>query len=214
MKKIKLTAYTDAASYNNGKKIPYLPEHSGSAGVILYQDTIIIGKSMYNPNSSISFGELYAIYMILKEVYNLAVDSYKLIDLVLYSDSAYCVQSINDWMRGWKARSKGGVWTNASNDRVAYQSLFMAIDDLLNETDYLKVKIKHISGHIDMSKNSHVAKATTRYKRFNKESITPEELKRHTKFNDLCDRYAKDTLRIGMEGGVLCERNRDVFEKY
>ena len=213
MKKIKLTAYTDAASYNNGRKISSLPEHSASAGVVLYDDVVIIGKSVYNENSTISFGELYAIYMILKEVTNLAIESDKQVKLTLFSDSAYCVQSINDWMSGWIKRSKNGIWYSSSGDKVAYQDLMKAINELVNHNDMVDVKIKHISGHIDMYNKKHVKKALERYYRFNREPVSLEELVVHTKYNDLCDRYAKTSLRIGMEGGKHCERNRDIFEK-
>ena len=49
MNEISLTAYTDAAAFNNGRKIPSLPEHSASAGVILFDDS-------WNSYSTVSAG--------------------------------------------------------------------------------------------------------------------------------------------------------------
>lgn len=204
---IKLTAYTDAASYNNGKKIRNLPEHSASAGIILFKDSIIASVSTYNPDSSISYGEMLAIYNILNKCYWIATESNKCIKLILHSDSAYCVQAINEWLKGWKSRQKNGVWIKSTGEPVAYQSLISEIDKFINQTDELDISIRHISGHIDINNNKSMAKAMKVYKRFNNKQISNEELARHEVYNDLCDIYAKEVLKRGMMGEIDYERN-------
>ena len=42
MKKVNLTAYTDAASYNNGKKNFKDPENSSSFGIIIYDRNLYV----------------------------------------------------------------------------------------------------------------------------------------------------------------------------
>lgn len=197
MNEISLTAYTDAAAFNNGRKIPSLPEHSASAGVILFDDIIIVSTSRFNPNSTISFGELTAIRILLKKVYELAKESNNFINLELYSDSAYSVQAINIWMKDWKKRSNGKYWFNSSGARVAHQDILEDIDSLMSN-DFMKVTLRHISGHIDCSKKKHITKAKERFRRFNLQDVTLEELLIHTKYNDLCDAYAKCVLKESM----------------
>lgn len=217
MREIKLKAYTDASSFNNGKKNPSLPEHSASAGVILMEsdDSIVIIDSVYtyNPNSSISFGEIIAIYNILSRVEYLASNVDLNVSLTLHSDSAYCVQAINDWMPNWKKRQRNGIWIKSTGEPVAYQSIFEEIDRILN-LDNLSIKIKHIAGHIDMSNKKHVMKAMKNYLRFNKKEVSVETLQKHTYFNDMCDVYAKEVLRLGMRGELKNEREKRNFVKY
>ena len=212
-KKIRLTAYTDAASFNNGMKVASLPEHSGSAGVILYDDVIIASISSFNPNSSISYGEMYAIHCVLAKVYDLAYKSNSFIELTLHSDSAYCVQSINDWMKSWKRNSSRGIWYKSSGEPVAYQEMLETIDKLL-DNEYLKCRVKHISGHIDLSNEKDMNKAMKRYKRFNHEKVSHEQLVTHVIYNDICDRYAKRVLKLGMEGEIEYVGNNKVFKKH
>ena len=193
MREINLVAYTDSAAYNNGKKIPSLPEHSSSVGIILYGDSIILGKSKFNPNTDNSYGELYAIYLILKKIYKLANQTDSHINLILYSDSAYVVQSINDWIPHWKCKN----WRNSTGKEVAHKHLFEQIDSLLS-SECLDVIIYHISGHINMNKPKDIEKALKRFKRFNGFEISVDELEFHVTCNDICDRYAKEKLRLNI----------------
>lgn len=213
MRDIKLEAYTDASSFNNGKKDPTLPEHSCSAAVLVYKGDVIYGTSYHNPNTSISYGELFAIYMILTDFSKLAKESirdnnYK---LVLHSDSAYCVQSLNSWIKNWKKKSNNGIW-NTSTGPVAYQDLMREIDDILNNKSF-DITIRHIKGHIDVDKPKDMKKAMSTWIRFNDVEITEEDLKTHIFFNDVCDRYAVQTLKQGM-GGRDNDRVRKKFKKH
>lgn len=211
---ITLSAYTDAASFNNGMKVPQLPEHSASAGVILYEDTVIASKHSFNPNTSISFGEIYAIYMILREVGDWVIDSGRAVNLTIHTDSAYALQTLTEWMYTWKSRSINGYWVKSDGTQPAYQYMLETIDKILNYQDGLNVQIKHISGHIDFSKQKHIDKARKRYRRFNGLSISDNELAYHCFYNDICDKYAKKVLELGMRGNKVNERDEKFSEKY
>lgn len=200
MKKI-IMAFTDASSYNNGKRNPKEIEASASAGFLSYRNSFISRIAEYSPNTSISYGEIYAIYLILKEydkLFNKHKDDYV---LILHSDSAYCVQAITKWVFEWKKAARNGKWIKSDGKEVAYQKLFKKIFDIVYNKGY-HIFIKHISGHIDISNSKHICKSIERYKRFNSEEITIEELKYFTFCNDLCDRYAKHILDLGLKGRV------------
>ena len=213
MNKIYLDAYTDASSYNNGRKDPSKPEHSASAGFILYDNIIIDSQYNFNPNSSISYGELFAIYMIINEVYQIATESEQKVVLSLYSDSSYCVQSINVWSKGWRKHiNRRGEWTNSSGEPVVYQEMLEAILDMM-DTEYLKVKIYHVSGHVFESKKK-FKKAFKVFARINGFEPSEDELSRHSVFNDIVDNYAKAVLELGLKGKIKDERQRKKFRKY
>ena len=215
MKKVNLTAYTDAASYNNGKKNFKDPENSSSFGIIIYDRKTLCRISLYNPDTSISFGELFAIHNTIKWCYDTAIKTEHLINLVLYTDSAYSFQSITQWMEGWKKKEVDGKWFNSSGKRVAYQTLLSEIDRYIN-SDNINVNIKHISGHINLSNQKDIKKARDVFKRFNNEPLSDYDLAKHVFYNDICDKSAKEFLKLGMRGDVNSsyEGNERLYEKY
>lgn len=214
MNKIYLNAYTDASSYNNGKKNPTRPEHSASAGFILYDNIIIDSIYNFNPNSSISYGEMFAIYMVMKRVHKLAKKSKQEVYLTIYSDSAYACQSINIWSHNWRKHiNQRGEWTNGSGDPVVYQDLLENILDNM-DSKYLKVRLLHVSGHSEIKSKKDYDKYVKTFKRFNGFIPNLKEIKRHTIFNDIVDNYAKEVLNRGLRGKIEDERTGTIFKKY
>lgn len=57
-------------------------------------------------------------------------------EITIYSDSAYCINSINLWMDGWNKRN----WTNVKNVELL-KPIFLLKNKLNN------VKYNHIRGH-------------------------------------------------------------------
>lgn len=212
MSKIKMAAYTDAAAFNNGKKDPNLPEHSCSAAILVYNDEVIYTTCYHNPNTSISYGELFAIYMILTDFSKLAKNTpennYK---LTLYSDSAYCVQSLNDWIKSWKKQNVNGIW-HKSTGPVAYQEMMQEIDNIINDKSF-DISIRHIKGHIDTTKPKDVKKAMDTWKKINRTKVEEDEIYVHVFYNNVCDKYARDSLKKAM-GGRDNDRVRKKFKKY
>lgn len=213
MNKIKLDVYTDASSFNNGKKDPNLPEHSCSGALLVYEGDVIYATSYHNPNTSISYGELFAIYMILTDFSKLLKSAPKenSYQLTLYSDSAYCVQSLNTWIKNWKKKNVNGIW-NTSTGPVAYQEMMRDIDNILSNKS-IDITIRHIKGHIDVNKSKDIKKARDTWERFNGCKVTDEDLITHVFFNNVCDRYAVQTLKEAM-GGRENDRVRKKFKKY
>lgn len=71
-------------------------------------------------------------------------------DVVLFSDSEYCVKSLNMWIRGWK---KNG-WVNSQAQPVKNRDYFEAIDiELTRVRKTRKVSLVWVRGHSDHSDN-------------------------------------------------------------
>lgn len=218
-KKVIFSAYTDAASYNNGKRNhPNRPEHTCSAGLVHINDDIVYSFHNYNPNSTISYGELFAIHTILTEFGSLLQGTKH--KLILYTDSEYCMKSINVWHYFWIKKAKNGIWYSSSGP-VPYQSMWEEILYILYNNK--NIQVKHISGgHLNvldprMISTTELGKVLktciSRFKRNNGEDITEKEALNHIFYNNVCDQIAKEGLVRGM-GGIENDRYRKTFEKY
>lgn len=60
---------------------------------------------------------------------------------VVYSDSAYCVNSFTKWISGWKANG----WTRAKGKKLENLDLILKYDKLLSKG--YKINLKYIKGH-------------------------------------------------------------------
>lgn len=60
---------------------------------------------------------------------------------IVYSDSAYCINSFTNWIHGWKANG----WTRAKGKKLENLDLIKRYDKLI-EQGY-KVNLKKIQGH-------------------------------------------------------------------
>lgn len=230
-KKITFMAYTDAASYNNGKRChPNKPENTCSAGVVTLGDNILYSFHNYNPNTTISYGELYAIYTLLKEFVPL-LEGTKC-KLILHTDSEYCFKSLNIWYKNWIKNSKNGIWQNTKGP-VPYQRMMEEILCIMKNNN---VQIKHVSGgHFDVlnpkslyrndlgykglsvPRLEYVKAINTCIKRFyrnNGEELNEKQAISHMFFNNICDQIAKKGLEYGMDGSDCYERKRKSFKKF
>lgn len=212
-------AFTDASSYNVTSEYPEEPQHSCSAGVINLGRNIVYSFIHYNENTTISYGELYAIYCILSDFVPLIENTDH--KLILFTDSDFAFKSINVWSKSWKKNAKNGIWYGSSGGQVAYQRLIEAIIDL---KDRANVKIYRISGgHIDISKRDYedsraygkvYKKCRERCIRDNHLYLTSEHTHYCIFYNNICDQMAKAGLELGMEGKRINERERKSFKKF
>lgn len=235
-KKITFMAYTDAASYNNGKRAyPNKPENTCSAGVVTLGDNIIYSFHNYNPNTTISYGELYAIRTLLVEFVPLMKGTK--CKLILHTDSEYCFKSINIWYKNWINKARNGIWYSSTGP-VPYQRMFEEILSLMRNNN---IEIKHVSGgHFNVLDPKSIYRTDKygniietmygkfpkaeyqkaiktcqeRFLRNNKEKITKTQAEDHMFFNNICDQIAKKGLEYGMDGSDCRERKRKSFEKF
>lgn len=124
--------YTDGACSGNQKK----ENLGGYAAVVVFQDKVLKNITGAEQNTTNNRMELTAIIEGLKSLKT------KRIPVVVRSDSAYCVNCINQgWFKKWKANG----WRNAKNKPVENKDLWTALFDIASTFSY--IKFEKVAGH-------------------------------------------------------------------
>ena len=127
--------YTDGACTKNG-----CAENVGGFAVVVYKDGELVetySKREYNTTNNIC--EMKAIlYAIIK---------YGKTNPIIYSDSAYAINSFTVWRHNWKANG----WRKADGSPVKNLELIQAFDDLI-ENGY-QFCLKKVKGHSNCEGN-------------------------------------------------------------
>lgn len=115
------------------------PGPGGYGLVILKDDNIIQWRhSAFCDNTTNNREEMKAII----EAFRLADLGFPNEDVFIYSDSAYCVNMINDWIWNW---SKNG-WKNSKKKEVENIDLVKEIYSYINK-EFYHCQVVKISGH-------------------------------------------------------------------
>ena len=61
---------------------------------------------------------------------------------IIYSDSAYCVNAINNWMRGWAANG----WKNSKNRTIENEDLIKLLWSYFSKP-FFNVEVRKVVGH-------------------------------------------------------------------
>ena len=130
--------YVDGSCSGNGEK-----ENFGGIGVVLVKDNKVI-KKYSKPvfNTTNNRAELKAVIFAIQiaKILNRHVPR----EILIYSDSAYVVQTVNKWMFNWA--SKG--WKKADNKEPENLDLVKTLYQLMQFERAIKVvKIKGHNGH-------------------------------------------------------------------
>lgn len=104
--------------------------------------------------------EMKAILHVFKLAAKVAPDA----DIIIYSDSAYCVNMINDWI--WKWANNG--WKNSKKQTVENLDLVQELYKYIN-TEFFNCQVCKCDAHKGMVGNELAdALATNNFKKFNK----------------------------------------------
>ena len=127
--------YTDGSSKGN-------PGLGGWAIVIFTDNQYITYKAGYESNVTNNRMELTAILTALKYAKNIIRLLDESEEIIIYSDSAYCVNAINIWIHNWVNNN----WTRDKGKEIKNLNLFKDIYNLYYDgTD--NISIKKVSGH-------------------------------------------------------------------
>lgn len=136
--------YTDGACRGNGTT----NNPKSGIGVVLLTggDPIKhMEKLEFNPNTN-NKAEIYAIIQGL----NLLYENYKVKkefaqpQLKIYSDSAYTINGITNWIYGWKRNG----WINSKKELVKNRELWEELDRLVETTkEYFDIEFIKVKGH-------------------------------------------------------------------
>ena len=93
-----------------------------------------------------AFTELLAIINALKFADE---NKKKMQRVIIYSDSAYAINGLNNWIHGWRANG----WRNSKKEEVANLDLWLILNPYVDLIDYSFQKVK---GHADNIWNNKV----------------------------------------------------------
>lgn len=139
--------YTDGSATGNGTE-----NSIGGFGIVEVDENNNIlweykeNNLKYETNNSM---ELTAILYALNHI---EVEETSFMKPIIYSDSAYCVNLINDWMYSWERNG----WKRPKNQEVKNLNLIKQIFELANLAEIRKVK-----GHSDNKWNEYADKLAT-----------------------------------------------------
>ncbi len=128
--------YTDG-SYKKKGKI----EYCGYGIYFPNKEYKNIGRKFTHEPITNNRAELYAIIKSIT-ICNILLKKMTIKNVNIYSDSEYCVKSINVWYNGWKKSGKDYKNKDLFDDVM-----------LLIEKSPFKITIKHINGHIGIDGN-------------------------------------------------------------
>lgn len=135
--------YTDGACSKNGRE----GAHGGFGVVVVEDDNIIDAHQEFSDETTNNREEMKAILWALNKYGSLGFEV-----PVVYSDSAYSVNTFNNWMFGWQRNG----WVKS--DRKTPENL-----DLVKEyyNSLKKIDLRHIKGHAGYEYNEIADKLAT-----------------------------------------------------
>lgn len=156
---------------------------SGNENVCWYFDTV--------PAATNNITELVAIYCAL----NLAKSHKQLYKTInIFSDSKLCVFSLLQWFEGWFLNANNnGVLYNTSGEEVKNQEYIKCLIKYIVEND-LVINLYHQKGHVSLQSKDSFENARFVFMVSNRLSISDQQLKYISKYNDLIDRKTKAHL--------------------
>ena len=136
--KILFELYVDGSCSGNGEK-----ENFGGIGVVLVKDNKVIkeySKPVFNTTNNRTEMKAVILAIQIAKVLNRNVPQ----EIIIYSDSMYVVQTVNNWMFNWA--SKG--WKKADKKEPENLDLVQTLCQLMQFERAIKVeKIKGHNGH-------------------------------------------------------------------
>jgi len=145
--------YTDGSCSGNGSK-----ENFGGYGIVVtFNDKIVKLYKQGKKNTTNNEMELQAIYEAIKIAKILSKGKNE--EIIIYSDSAYCVNTINNWMYSWASNN----WIKKTDKKPPENlQLIKNIYELMQFERKIKVeKIKGHSGHEFNEKADELATSAT-----------------------------------------------------
>lgn len=123
--------YTDGACKGN-------PGPGGFGVICIEEDEIKYSYSEQCQQTTNNREELKAIL----HVFQMAVENFRYDSVLIYSDSAYCVNMLNDWIWNWANNN----WKNSKKKEVENLDLVKQLYNYLN-MEFFPCQVMKVSGH-------------------------------------------------------------------
>lgn len=133
--------YTDGACSNNG----YRTSKAGYGLVAINEnENILMQMSCPVPKNLEQTNNVAELLSILTALEWIEKNNDGSLPVQIMSDSAYCINGINDWRHNWALNN----WKRAGNKLVKNVEIWQRIDELINESK-CKLEFVKVTGHSD-----------------------------------------------------------------
>ena len=139
--------YTDGSATGNGTE-----NSIGGFGIVEVDENNNILWEYQENNLKYETNNSMELTAILYALNHIEVEEASFTKPIIYSDSAYCVNLINDWMYSWERNG----WKRPKNQEVKNLNLIKQIFELADLAEIRKVK-----GHSDNKWNEYADKLAT-----------------------------------------------------
>ena len=139
--------YTDGSATGNGTE-----NSIGGFGIVEVDENNNILWEYQENNLKYETNNSMELTAILYALNHIEVEEASFLKPIIYSDSAYCVNLINDWMYSWERNG----WKRPKNQEVKNLNLIKQIFELADLAEIRKVK-----GHSDNKWNEYADKLAT-----------------------------------------------------
>lgn len=139
--------YTDGSATGNGTE-----NSVGGFGIVEVDENNNILWEYQENNLKYETNNSMELTAILYALNHIEIEETSFIKPIIYSDSAYCVNLINNWMYSWERNG----WKRPKNQEVKNLDLIKQIFELANLAEIRKVK-----GHSDNKWNEYADKLAT-----------------------------------------------------
>ncbi len=139
--------YTDGSATGNGTE-----NSIGGFGIVEVDENNNIIWEYQENNLKYETNNSMELTAILYALNHIEVEEVSFTKPIIYSDSAYCVNLINDWMYNWERNG----WKRPKNQEVKNLNLIKQIFELADLAEIRKVK-----GHSDNKWNNYADKLAT-----------------------------------------------------
>lgn len=139
--------YTDGSATGNGTE-----NSIGGFGIVEVDENNNILWEYQENNLKYETNNSMELTAILYALNHIEIEEASFIKPIIYSDSAYCVNLINDWMYSWEHNG----WKRPKNQEVKNLNLIKQIFELAD-----LAQIKKVKGHSDNKWNEYADKLAT-----------------------------------------------------
>lgn len=132
-----IVIYSDGACSGN-------PGPGGWGSIVGLPDQTVVELGGGERQTTNNQMELYALIAGLEYVRYIPCDQ-----ILCYSDSAYVLNGVTKWIKGWSFRG----WKNAEGKEVANKEYWQRVQDLLTHFPNKKIKWSYVRGHSGINGN-------------------------------------------------------------
>ena len=192
MKKQPLEIFSDASSRSFSEEQQF--QCAAAYNINTNQFCPIISSNMSN-----NAGELFAVYLALRMADVIMEELGEKRQVIIYSDSQFCVYGLTKWLDHWVEGEKNGFWVGAKKKRIKNQGLFKLIIKFVEEKK-MKVSFLHCKAHVSLDQDEELQKASDVFWQSNGFRLPEDEIIRIAYHNNYVDQKSRDILlKIDME---------------